>query len=396
MYAKRFSLLSLLLLAAFVLSACVTGLPDTGGPDLIHTQAVQTVIAAFTQTAVPTQGEAQPTATQYPTATLAPSATALPTFTPLPTATFIPPTATSVPAPCNRAEFIKDVTVADGTVFGYDDSFTKTWRIRNNGSCTWSTQYALVYRSGSQMDGENSYSLTAAVRPGETVDLSIRLNAPAEEGKFTGYWALKSDSGQIFGIGADGSQALWVSINVRDDVELSYDYTQNLCEHTWTTNLGSLACPLPDENILTGYYKIVAQPVLEGGYKDDEAALIMVPPVGNNTYITVKLDDFKVQEERFRAVLGCMDGAVNCNVKFVLEYQIRGEQPKVLGTWTETHDKKTTQIDIDLSFLEGKQVNLILTVMSNGGNGSQGNNNNNQNSPTADDIAFWLFPSLWQ
>ena len=39
----------------------------------------------------------------------------------------------------------QDVTVPDGTELNPGDDFTKTWRIMNNGSCTWNTSYDAIF-----------------------------------------------------------------------------------------------------------------------------------------------------------------------------------------------------------------------------------------------------------
>ena len=57
------------------------------------------------------------------------------TVTPVPTSTAAP---TSVPVTyCDWVAFIKDVTVPDGSAFNVNESFTKTWRLKNRGTCTW-------------------------------------------------------------------------------------------------------------------------------------------------------------------------------------------------------------------------------------------------------------------
>jgi hypothetical protein len=108
----------------------------------------------------------------------------------------------------------------------------------------------------------------------------------------------------------------------------------------------------------------------------------MIPPAGEKTYIELKTEAFKVDNEHFRAVVGCMNKAVNCNVKFTLDYQVEGQSAIGLGAWVEKYDQSVTKIDVDLSFLEGKNVRLLLTVMSNGS--------------SVDDVAFWLLPALYE
>ena len=50
----------------------------------------------------------------------------------------------------NAATFVSDVTIPDETVISPGRSFTKTWRITNSGSTTWSG-YNLGFVDGIQM-----------------------------------------------------------------------------------------------------------------------------------------------------------------------------------------------------------------------------------------------------
>jgi hypothetical protein len=138
--------------------------------------------------------------------TLAPTI-APPTATPLPTATqYVSPTAT--PKPCNQAIFISE-TVLDGTKFQAGESFAKSWRLQNTGTCTWNPNYKLVFVSGDQMSGSESIKLGQYVEPGEKVDLLVNLKAPSKSGLYTGYWALRSDEGGNFA-------QVFVTINVNE------------------------------------------------------------------------------------------------------------------------------------------------------------------------------------
>src|SRR5688572_24073099 len=74
--------------------------------------------------------------------------------------TDIPPTAsptsnpmTPSPTPSCRdsAVFVEDVTVPDNTRIEAGEEFTKTWKLQNTGSCTW-TDYTIAFVSGDQMD----------------------------------------------------------------------------------------------------------------------------------------------------------------------------------------------------------------------------------------------------
>src|SRR5678816_1168467 len=80
---------------------------------------------------------------------------------------------------CDSAQFVSDLTVPDGTAFGPGAAFTKTWRLSNNGTCTWTTSYSLMWVGGDPLGAAPSVQLPVNVPPGESVDLSVNLTAPA-------------------------------------------------------------------------------------------------------------------------------------------------------------------------------------------------------------------------
>jgi hypothetical protein len=200
------------------LSAC--NLPvstPTLEPEAAKTAAAQTVNALRTQIA----GTMVPTLSQAGTATKAAEATltSRPTNAP-PTSTFPPPTSTvkpsstPVPTPCDRLQFVADVTIPDDAVISGGSTFTKTWRIQNTGSCSWTSSYKLVYVSGDQMNGASSTALPGNVNPGGTVDLTVTLTAPTTAGTYQGFWKLQNPSGGNFGFDPGASQSFWVKIKV--------------------------------------------------------------------------------------------------------------------------------------------------------------------------------------
>jgi Ig-like domain from next to BRCA1 gene len=153
--------------------------------------------AVMTAAALTVQAVLSPTVpSSAATATFTPAA--FPTVPP-PTATVptLPPAASSTPN-CDNASFVTDVTYPDGTVVSAGDSFTKTWRFRNIGNCSWTPSYALVYVSGESMGGPSAQALTGNINPGQTVDLSVALTAPAANGTHVGNWGLRNAAGVIF------------------------------------------------------------------------------------------------------------------------------------------------------------------------------------------------------
>src|SRR4030042_441614 len=63
--------------------------------------------------------------------------------------------ATSAPVPttsgADRAIYVADVTIPDGTVIAPGAAFVKTWKLQNAGTTTWTTSYSLVFIRGDHM-----------------------------------------------------------------------------------------------------------------------------------------------------------------------------------------------------------------------------------------------------
>ena len=186
----------LFLLAAFLLlNACnmTSQVASTQSSDSVSTVAAQTVAAELTRVA------AQPAG---PTST----------FTPSPTNTQIL-TPTNTPIPCLMVGYSAatiDQTVPDNTVMAPGHVFVKTWRLINTGTCTWNSSYQIVFDHGDGMGvvGNYSQSMTGGtVAPGQSVDVSVTLTAPASSGTYTGYWRFRDPNGVYFGIGGAGT---WV------------------------------------------------------------------------------------------------------------------------------------------------------------------------------------------
>jgi hypothetical protein len=170
-------------LAAALLAGC--NLPSRlAAKAAAQTAAALTVEAVLTAAAPSTT----PTSTRAPFPTL-PSVTAtLATASPAITST----------SNCDAADFVTDVTYPDGTQVDAGESFTKTWRLKNTGACSWTPSYALVFRTGESMGGPTVQSLAGNVNSGQTVDLSVQLTAPASNGTHTGGWALRNSAGTTF------------------------------------------------------------------------------------------------------------------------------------------------------------------------------------------------------
>jgi len=107
-----------------------------------------------------------------------------------------------------------DVTIPDDTRLVPGEEFTKIWRLINLGTCEWSSGYAMVWFSGDIMGAVREQPFLSTVPPGETIDYAVDMTAPAVPGLYSGYWMLRSPSGDLFGIGPNGNSPVWVRIQV--------------------------------------------------------------------------------------------------------------------------------------------------------------------------------------
>ena len=174
---------------SLLLAAC--NLPGGQSAEQVQTAAAETVSAQLTQSALLTPSA---TNTQPPTATSTASLTPAVTNTPIASST----NSGGGAGGCDYAQFVSDVTVPDGEDHAPDTTFVKTWKLRNAGTCSWSTSYSVVFVSGNSMGGPASQNLTATIAPGTTVDVSVNLTAPHEAGNYRGYWSLRNAAGQPF------------------------------------------------------------------------------------------------------------------------------------------------------------------------------------------------------
>ena len=211
---NRHRTLPLILLCLTLLSsslACTIQARETPAPDEAIIEL--TVQAALGANGTPQSPEGQPpTETTPAPATPTIEISLTPTLTPTPTATATP---TQVPTPCDAAQFVTDVTIPDDTGILINGDFTKTWRLRNVGTCTWTSGYVLIFDHGDRMSAPASVSVTSGtVPPGATVDVSVNLKAPGSEGTYQGFFLLRNPSNVVFGIGAHADELF------RQDIEI--------------------------------------------------------------------------------------------------------------------------------------------------------------------------------
>jgi uncharacterized protein YkwD len=174
------------------------------------------------------------TATEAPvlfvTSTLPPTrpGIVLPTYTPPPvTETPDPLTPSPTPSCRDRAIFVEDVNYPDHSRLEPGEQFTKTWKLQNTGSCTW-TGYTVAFLSGDDLGAPNSVPVPET-DVSSTVDVSMDLTAPTEDGAYTANFELRNAEGEAIPLGIEPT--FWVKIVVGEGGSTS-EQTAGSCTYT--------------------------------------------------------------------------------------------------------------------------------------------------------------------
>jgi hypothetical protein len=381
----------------FLLTACnlpsnTTAEPQDD-PNLIYTAAAQTVSAQLTQAA--SGGLATPTGQSQDgglvaTATLpaqASTATQAATSISQPTAT-----STQESIPCDRASFVEDITYKDGSEVAPGATFVKTWKLKNTGSCTWNSSYAVVFVSGDSMGAPASVQLTTGtVAPGQEVEVSVAMKAPETPKEYEGRWKLRNGANVIFGVGSRGDADFWVKVKVAVPVTATptvtstpvatvyFNFIDKAPDAEWrnATQLLPWGDPYDDS---PGVAVTVENVKLNDG-RTYAKALATYPPFITDGVIFGKFPSYTIQNgDRFRVNLGFRSPCGEGRVKFQFSYQ-EGDGPVVpYREWSKSCDTSLLFVEVDLSTLAGKTVNFILGVNADGSH--------------RDDRAIWVDPQI--
>jgi len=149
----------------------------------------------------------------FVTSTLPPTKQGLTVPTPIPptaTATLDPSAPTPTPSCRDSAAFVEDVTIPDNTNFEKGESFTKTWKLQNSGTCDWKN-YTVAFHSGERMNAPDSVAVPDTAAKSD-VEISVDLVAPSVDGQYLGSFELRNENGETVPIGIENT--FWVKIVV--------------------------------------------------------------------------------------------------------------------------------------------------------------------------------------
>jgi len=303
-----------------------------------------------------------------------------------------PPTvaATAVPSggcTLNMA-YVADVTIPDGTVMTPGNAFSKTWRVRNSGTCEWKDGTQLVFADGEQMRGPAAVNVPSTA-PDAAADISVNLIAPAAPGRYVGRWRMRSPDGTVYGsltiVIVIPSTPTVVPTSTPAPTDTPSPLTELFNFHDkagsaiWTGTSGSLTYP-GSAGDQKGFV------LLQDGQKlHDNNAYNRVLET-HPTWVTAGFIQglYTVGEikpgDRFRARAGFLYGAGVTEGK--VTYIVRGGDGTTVGSFGLTRQDAILQIDLDLAPLVGKTNQIILRVEAN-------------NTDAAQDWACWVNPRIF-
>lgn len=259
------------------------------------------------------------------------------------------------------------------------------------------------------MGGPDSVFLATQVAPGQSVDVSVSLIAPAAPGKYQGFWRLQNANGQTFGFGPLADESIWVKIRVilpavststltpvvapattsaalatvsptTATLNVTYDFVQNACAAQWTSDVGALPCPGLDGDA-RGFVVAMDQSKLEDGTVAKLPTLLTFPRFSGTGTIQGVYPEYQVQAgDHLQSTVSCEEGATSCSVLYHIGYIDSSGSTHDLWNIGEFYDGQYFNLDLDLNQFAGEKIKFILSISALG-------------SPSGD-RALWVAPRI--
>lgn len=176
---------------------------------------------------------------------------------------------------CYYSKWTGDETIPDGTKFDAGDSFVKSWTLRNEGTCEWTTDFRMVFEDGDQMGGSSSVPLTHKVSPDDTYTVEIPMTAPSSDGEYTGVWRFKAADGTKMG-------NYWVKITVGDSAPPPADFAVTNVTYSMPTAKIEIVCPSNEVATITANITTSAGGNVSYKWNDSQGCLSGCPTASMN------------------------------------------------------------------------------------------------------------------
>lgn len=164
------------------------------------------------------------------------------------------------PATCtNSIEYLEDLSIPDDSVYPPGAQFEKGWRLRNSGTCPWTTDYSLAYVGGDDPLGAPEFTpLESPVVPGQVVEVYITLTAPEITGTYRANFQISNADDQPFGINGFIGDAFWVQIVVEEGAPTPAPNSGSISGVVWRDSCRILASGAPSAGCVDlggGFYR---------------------------------------------------------------------------------------------------------------------------------------------
>lgn len=282
------------------------------------------------------------------------------------------------------------MTLPDFTEVNAGEQLIKTWEIKNIGGCTWTPAYQLVYNNGARVSAASITPFTKNILPGETVQISIPVIIPETTGRIQTYWYLISDTNQIVGTDTDGKPYLWFKAEVEPASSQTFNLTatpqpfvtlealipnpsgvildlySNACGAVWLSNNNPIPCPEFETNPF-GVVQLVKDEPFENGEFTSDALLFALPASQSEVIVTGTYPQFVVQNgDKLTFRTGCLLNTPQCSALVFFYYINESGTREILWGVSEGQDGITSNVEIDLSFLQGQTISIQIEVSSLG------------------------------
>lgn len=296
----------------------------------------------------------------------------LPTITSLPTLTPKPGEPTNTPQPCDKASAISE-TYPDDTEVEKGEDFSKSWRLKNIGTCTWNANYRVVFSSGDKLGGPDAQLLGVNVAPGEMVDIILDLSVPNTAGTYKGIWKLQDDNGENFA-------TFWVQIKA---VEAGSGALPPAVAALSLTQVNAEGGSLRSDGTVKSTLYNVGDLSTNGGSQVFASFDISGIPAGATiTEVKVDFSDFDMLDDPF-GDLGCLRAYPQNYGSMDAGDYVGGSPIGAIGRWCTSAELQTIAADADFksamqSQLGGSRFQLRL----------QFNDKTSDNDNTGDMVRF--------
>lgn len=248
----------------------------------------------------------------------------------------------------NKFAFVSDVNFPDGTMTLPYTTFTKSWYIQNIGTCTWNSNYKIVYYSGDKKGTADSFPLFTSdkiAKTGESIIASVKLYAGETQSTYTTYWAMESDDGEVF----NGGDAQNIPLSSKFVVGSQYNFYENLSGAICSDDAGYFYCGSSDRTSGRGVVYYESNPTVESNYAG-QPGIIIGTPLTEGGITRVSFGPVQVPRGTWlRASISCRPDTPLCNTKVRLLVQAEGLTEQQVTETQEFNDGFTTQWNVQLS-----------------------------------------------